>query len=193
VNPILDHLGLVTKGTRTSWAVTSPDDKYRYLLGRQWDADLPQWCVCGLNPSKARHDRDDHTIRKLIGFGKRHKAGGFIMVNLMAYSETDSRRLSELQTSVDLKGEHNTRAVTWARQQCDRHIAAWGRIPAGLEAVALWGNDAFAVFRLSECFGLNADRTPRHPLRLAYDTPLVARSVAEVAMNAGWPNGIAPT
>src|SRR5271170_2636809 len=39
VRPILANLGLVTKGDERAWAVTSPDDRYRYLLGRTWGPD----------------------------------------------------------------------------------------------------------------------------------------------------------
>lgn len=35
---ILADLGLVTVGTEQAWAVTSPDDTYRYVLGRMWNS-----------------------------------------------------------------------------------------------------------------------------------------------------------
>ena len=90
--PWADKLGLVSQGDWNSWAVTSPDDVYRYCLGRMWDDyappdERPWWerdaarfliAYCMLNPSKARHDVDDPTIRKCVGFARRLGAGGFL-------------------------------------------------------------------------------------------------------------------
>ena len=181
MKPILSDLGLVTVGDERAWAVTSPDDRYRYMLGRMWDdyfddrsLPRPLWIFGMLNPSKARI-KDDPTIRKCAGFAKRGGAGGFIVVNTMAYSETHPRKLVELyKQGVNVRGEHNAAAVQWALNTNigRRFIAAWGRIPAKLKNLAQPQMVQFLCSR-PDCFGRNDDGSPKHPLMLGYDTPIV--------------------
>lgn len=180
---ILANLGLITVGDESAWAVTSPDDRYRYILGRMWDDYFnddpfnmpnPLWVFGMLNPSKARV-KDDPTIRKCTGFAKRGGAGGFIVVNTMAYSETHPKRLVELYKSgVDVRGEHNAAALQWALATTigRKHIAAWGRIPPKLREAAKPGMVQFLGIE-PDCFGLNDDGSPKHPLMLGYNTPIV--------------------
>lgn len=182
---VLSSLGLVTQGNEQAWAVTSPDDRYRYVLGRMWDSYFdpspwntarPLWVFGMLNPSKARHGIDDPTIRKCIGFARQGGAGGFLVVNMLAYSATDPKDMVRAyHEGVDVRGEHNTAALQWALSRpalLGRHIAAWGRIPPKLKGVA---QEAVVQFKCSapECFGVNIDGSPRHPLMLGYDTPIV--------------------
>ena len=180
---ILSHLGLVTQGDEHAFAVTSEDNRYRYILGRTWDDYFtdggswrPLWVFGMLNPSKARHDVSDQTIGKCTGFAKRGGAGGFLVVNTMAYSETHPReRVRAHKEGVDVRGEHNEAVLTWALSRpamIGRHIAAWGRIPPSLRSLAQPGMFQFRCSR-PDCFGVNADGSPKHPLMLGYDTPIV--------------------
>jgi len=208
MKPVLADLGLRTLGDERSWAVTSADDKYRYVLARTWDNYFfdreawlehapPRhlWCVCGINPSKARHDVDDHTVTKLVGFAKRHGAGGFILVNALAYSETDQDEVVRAhRNGIDVRGEHNEAVIRWARSRpalLGRNIAAWGKIPPKLRQLVARGVGEFCVGK-TECFGVNADGTPRHPLMLGYDTPIVSLGDAREALRAGFKNGLRP-
>jgi hypothetical protein len=187
---ILASLGLITVGDETAWAVTSLDDRYRYILGRMWDDYFPRravspprplWVYGMLNPSKAR-GRDvagqivnDATIRKCEGFAKRSGAGGFLVVNLMAYSETYPDELVRAyEAGVDVCGEYNSAALAWALRLAltGYNIAAWGKIPPKLRSVAQSGVIQFKS-SAPDCFGINLDGSPRHPLMLAYDTPIV--------------------
>lgn len=133
-----------------------------------------------LNPSKARVE-DDPTIRKCIGFAKRGGAGGFLVVNAMAYSATDPRDMVRAhRDGVNITGEHNAAAIRWACSRpalLGRHIGAWGCIPPRLREVAKRGLGTFKIHPF-DCFGKNADGSPRHPLMLGYDTPLVPYAVA---------------
>jgi len=195
---LLADLGLVTVGTGRAWAVTSPDNIYRYALGRMWDdyfydghwtsADAPApprplWVFGMINPSTARgtlpdgSPDDDPTIRKCTGFARRGGAGGFLVVNTLAYSATDPRDMVRAHRSgIDVRGPMNERALRWALSRptlLGRHIAAWGRIPPKLRELAKQGTVQFRCSGFVECFGLNADGSPKHPLMLGYDTPLV--------------------
>jgi hypothetical protein len=180
VKPILSDLGLVTKGDESAWAVTSPDDRYRYVLARTWDAYFdreasarPLWVFGMLNPSTARHDVEDPTVRKCIGFARRGGAGGFLIVNLAAYSTPEPRELVRAHLAgVNVVGEHNAAAVHWALSRpalLGLNIAAWGRVPPKLRSVT---QATRVQFMGAQCFGLTADGSPRHPLMLAYATPL---------------------
>ena len=61
-------------------AVISDCEKYRYQLIRQWDDNKNLALFIGLNPSIADDEIDDPTIRRCIGFAKRERFGGFIIV-----------------------------------------------------------------------------------------------------------------
>jgi hypothetical protein len=188
MKPILESLGLVTKGNEKAWAVTSPDDTHRYILGRTWDEyfsdslwfEKPStrelWVFGMMNPSKARHDIDDPTVRKVTGFSKRGGAGGFIIINMSAYSCTDPMEMVEARKrGVNVVGEHNAAVFDWALSRpatVGRHIAAWGKIPKAILPLCM---SSILRFKMSkpDCFGVNQDGSPKHPLKLSYDTPLI--------------------
>jgi hypothetical protein len=144
-----------------------------------------------LNPSTARVD-DDATIRKCIGFARRGGAGGLIVVNTMAYSATDPDELVRAYRSgVDVCGEHNITALTLALEPGmrdvleHRYIAAWGKISPAVKEVAQVGVTYF-LRSAPDCFGINLDGSPRHPLMLAYATPIVrVSSFGDDALAAG--------
>src|SRR5262245_38555366 len=94
-------------------AVFSPCRKYRYSLTRIWDAERPNVMFVGLNPSTADDQVDDPTVRRCIGFARKWRFGGMIIVNLFAYRSTDPNRLQEI---LDPVGPEN-----------DEHIAATAR------------------------------------------------------------------
>jgi hypothetical protein len=180
MTPNLSHLGLVTVGTEAAWAVTSPDDAYRYVLGRMWHPGLPYWLFCMLNPSTARV-KDDPTITKLRGFVSRHRGGGFMVVNTMAYSETQPKELAlAAKNGIDVIGEHNGAVIAWAIDAvvAGRRVAAWGKVPPSVRGAsapcrAVFLSHGVAGSPEPECFGTNEDGSPCHPLYLGYDTPIV--------------------
>lgn len=181
--PILPELGLRTQGDAFAWALTSPCDRWRYLLGRSWARDAATWTFCMLNPSKARHDVPDQTLGKCVGFAKRHGAGAIVLVNVFAWSATDPKEL--VRASLEgwnVVGDHNAAAMRWAIAKAadqwlthqGRLLSAWGKIPpklreAGLPSRITWETLAGAT----DCLGSNKDGSPRHPLMLGYDTPIV--------------------
>ncbi len=182
---IFQCLGLVTRGDESAWAVTTPDNRFRYLLGRRWDASLPPWVFGMMNPSHARHDRPDRTMTKCVGFAKRGGAGGIVIVNMLAFSTPyPEEMLRAAADGVDVRGEHNEYAIAWALaggfDAYGRVIAAWGKMLPRLRALA---HPSIVQFRRSDpdCFGLNDDGSPRHPLMLGYDTPIVSLREASAA------------
>ena len=139
---------------------------YRYRLTRIWDVRSPRIYVVGLNPSTADECVDDPTIRRCVSFAKREGAGGIHMLNLFAYRATDPR---ELLTVEDPIGPEN--CEEWAAIPDDAVvIAAWGRNRLA-KAVAI---DFFSTIQRSVlCLGTTKDGSPRHPLYVRKDAPLV--------------------
>lgn len=144
--------------------------QYRYTLTRYW-ADGPMACWIMLNPSTADANLDDPTIRRCIGFSKREGCGSLVVVNLFALRSTDPTALKshpfpmgpEWREHFDNALEHTDGLV----------IAAWGAQP-GTEVQTVTvrgilreaGREAF-------CLGKTKDGSPRHPLYVKGDAPLV--------------------
>jgi hypothetical protein len=65
-------------------AVFSPCGLYRWWLGRLWDPARPWLLFIGLNPSSADGQRDDPTLRRLVGLARGWGYGSLTVVNLFA-------------------------------------------------------------------------------------------------------------
>ena len=103
---------------KTSGAVISDDDKYRFALYRVWDWTKPWLVYVLLNPSTAGAEVNDPTSRVCVGRAKKLGYGGIIMVNLFAWRETDSRLLGATRLGYgnerivkDLVGADNDRYI----------------------------------------------------------------------------------
>jgi hypothetical protein len=124
-----------------------------------------------LNPSKAGVDVDDPTIRKCVGFARRSRHGGIVVVNLFAWRAVKSR---DLQMAADPVGGENDSHILWA-------CAASSR----MTLVAAWGSERFARARVSAvrrllaasgraicCYRKTRGGHPCHPLYLPYSCRL---------------------
>lgn len=148
--------------------------RYRSLLWRGWcdESDhvtLPMVFVM-LNPSTADGREDDPTIRKCIGFARRHGATGIVVANLVSWRATDPRELYRAHE----RGEPVFRELDGKGMQ----IASWFG-----PAVFAWGSGfrpwmqpaqelAETFFHSALCLGRTKDGQPRHPLMLPYSTQL---------------------
>jgi hypothetical protein len=121
-----------------------------------------------LNPSTADATKDDPTIRRCVKFAERHKCTKLTVVNLFALRATDP---GELLTHPDPIGPLNRLHL---EEQVDIHqhgliIAAWGSHPfAKVRAAQVI--ESFGPFM---CLGRTKDGSPRHPLYVKGDTPLI--------------------
>lgn len=152
----------------TGDALISDCGLYRYWLSRIWDEDLPILLWVLLNPSTADASKDDQTLRKGMGFARRWGYGGVIFVNLFAFRAT---KPADMKAAEDPVGpDNNKHLMDMACKTLGRVVYAWGRHGTHLgrdkEVVELLGS--FNTW----CLGKNKDGTPRHPLMLAYTTPL---------------------
>ena len=70
--------------TSESEALLSSDGCYRWWLRRCWGAGEGCLLFIGLNPSKADGQRDDPTLRRLIGFARQWGYRELLVLNLFA-------------------------------------------------------------------------------------------------------------
>lgn len=151
-------------------AVVSPDGIYRYILRREWD-DGPCVCFVMFNPSTADATKDDATIRKCIGFAQRWGYGRMIVVNLYAVRSRDPKVVARTTGAV---GPINNFWILQAAKESRKMVFAWGcsaHMPKDkrLREIAALLKD---VHTEQVCLGKGKDGSPRHPLMLAYATPL---------------------
>lgn len=154
------------------YACLSPDGLYRFILTRSWDPELPALVFVMLNPSTADAEKDDPTIRKCIGFARRHGYGSIRVINLCAYRATSPK---------DLKAAgwpyHRFNHTQWKFELArlnrpegarDRIVCAWGvnarnrrEVDDFVTMAREYGIPLYALCR-------SMDGTPHHPLMLPY-------------------------
>lgn len=150
----------------------SSDQQYRYTLLRRW-GDTPRkgitWIM--LNPSTADAEKDDPTIRRCMKFTERMGFKAMLVVNLFALRATNPR---DLLWSADPVGPENG---SWVRKACHQGaivIAAWGALQepfngASRNLAQIIQKDGYAL----KCLGTTKDGSPRHPLYVRANAPLV--------------------
>ena len=162
-------------GESQGGADISDDGRYRYRLWREVVPKGPSGsCLfVMLNPSTADAMKDDPTIRKCVGFCKRWGFERLFVVNLFAFRSTDPGGLRE---AADPRGPENDGWVHAEVECCNRVVLAWG---SHHEIRDMVSRRAFELRRTLERFpdktgvlGRCKDGNPRHPLMLAYTTPL---------------------
>lgn len=179
LDPADPNLKIVT-GDEPGWsAVFDLDERRRFVLKRPLpDAHIDRVLVsCGQNPSEANAFRNDNTVRKEIGFGRRWELGRYIKVNVYSWRATDPDDLwAAGMEGHDIVGERNDEAILSALVQVREH---------GGVALAAWGNDIedSRERRMREladmagvqwmALGKNKSGSPRHSLYPPYTTPLV--------------------
>ena len=150
-------------------AVISDCGKYRYWLERG-PAGAPYVAWVLANPSTADATLDDPTVRKARGFTERWGYKRFVFVNLFAYRSTDPKGLTKVSDPIGPEnGTHIARALAGA----DKIVFAWGNaIAPSLRNRARVSATFLRELKPGMCLGYTKDRQPRHPLMLAYSTPL---------------------
>jgi hypothetical protein len=152
-----------------SQAQFSPCGSYRWMLERRWDQLRPRLLFIGLNPSRADAERDDPTLRRLIGFARAWGFGSLEVVNLFGRCSASPAVLRRCSDPIGPENDH------WLKQGLARLQ------PKAGDALWLgWGNGG--VWRQREqqvlellaqeapldlplwTIGLTASGQPRHPL-----------------------------
>lgn len=150
-------------------ATLSECGEYRYSLTRRWlDSPRRPMVFIGLNPSTADQWHDDPTIRRMLAFADRERAGGIIVVNLYALRATDPHALWKHPDPI---GPGNTNAILRAARSGEPVVCCWGVNAGGLRAAAVV-DDLGAMGAQLKCLGTTKDGHPRHPLYLKKTQPL---------------------
>lgn len=151
---------------------------YRYLLEHDFGGSGPVISLGMVNPSLANGEKNDPTMTKVAGFATRLGASKIKVWNPFALIAKDVR---DLRDAIDPIGPENDTHIAQAIHDADIHIVAWG--PLSKLPKQLRGRWRSVVDVLSQagakpmCWGTALDGQPRHPLMLAYATPLVPWSV----------------
>ena len=150
---------------RTSTAVYSQCEKYRYALTRTWDADGKRLLFVMLNPSKATEMANDPTIERCERRAKLLGYGAFRVCNLFALRETDPTRLKRARRP---EGPENNGQLTAALEWCDDVLCSWGVHGVHRDQAA----KLLPLFQDSNkpllALGITKDGHPRHPLYVSY-------------------------
>jgi hypothetical protein len=154
----------------TAHAVFDSTRTYRYVLTREWGEIISgTMIVVGLNPSTADENVNDPTIRRCIGFAQRDGYGRLVMLNLFALRATNPLIMLMHPSPI---GEHNNATIIARVTLTARVVVAWGTNAPHARA-----NDVLAILRRMNipvwCWGETKDGSPKHPLYLRADTPLV--------------------
>lgn len=154
-------------------ATLSPNGDYRYKLSRVWDESLPTLVWVMLNPSTADAYTDDATIKKCMGFARQWGYGGIVVVNLYAFRTTDPKYLFR---ELDFVGPENDITLAEVAGQHKTIVCAWGLHAKRQRARLVCKLLTITRDRLQPpelyCLGLTSTGMPKHPVRLAYSTPL---------------------
>lgn len=149
-------------------AVISDCGKFRYRLGRSWDASKPKLAFIMLNPSTADANVDDATIRRCIGFGDRLGFGAIEVGNLFAYRATKPKDLREAGYPEGPDNNEHLRAIA---MECQTIVCAWGMNAANLPqphkliGMLRYYDRKPMALRVS-------NGVPHHPLMLPYNCEL---------------------
>lgn len=157
-----------------------PNDCYRLILTRKWvnlfntASRLPNNFVLwiGMNPSTADATVNDPTINRCIDFSMEWGFDGLVMMNVCDYRATKPEAL--LATGVEPRSRTNLPMIRDTAKQAAKIVCAWGNLHANLVHFAV---DAESALRADRhrlwCLGLNKGGSPKHPLYVKSDTPLV--------------------
>lgn len=149
-------------------AVISEDERYRYLLQREWPRTMFEQtrivCWVMLNPSTADATEDDPTIRRCAGYSMSWGFSGFDVVNLCAFRATDPKAMLALTRS-ERTGPDNQGHVWQAMMRASAVVFAWGAHGDDLvEEVTIVVDLALAANHRAVCLGVTKTGQPRHPL-----------------------------
>lgn len=149
-----------------SGAVLSGCGRYRVLLWRRTDPDVPFLGMGMLNPSTADHERNDNTITRCITRATGMGLAGPLVWNLFDLRTKDPNMLKASSAPLS---EHNNAAIELALGLSEFTIAAWGNdgrhLDRQTEVLQLCRENASNL----HCLRVTNKGCPWHPLYIAND------------------------
>jgi hypothetical protein len=150
----------------TGGAVFSDDEKYRYVLSRDWNenGNIIVWIM--LNPSIGDDTKLERTTAGCMKRSLAWNFSGMVVINLFAYIATNPNELKQVKDPI---GDLN-----------NGFISGIGRdAPDNTVFVAAWGNNGNFMNRDKEvvemlqnrdlyCLGITQEGNPRHPLHMSH-------------------------
>lgn len=140
----------------------SPCRKYRYVLWRIWDKQLPKVMFIGLNPSTANEITDDPTIRRVKSMAKNWGFGGVYMTNLFSFVTAYPDELLKCPDPIN----GNDLWLHKVASLCSEIIFAWGNFKEAQER----SKKIIEMFPKAKCLQINKNGSPKHPLYVAGNT-----------------------
>ena len=155
-------------------ATFSEDGRYRQLMRRWLGPVFPERYILfiGMNPSTADASVNDPTCAREWTFARREGFEAMTKANVGDYRATEPKML--LAPGVEASSPGNLPAIRKAAAGAERVVMCHGKLnralaPAGEVLIAAMRADGVPLW----CFGTNGDGSPKHPLYLRGDTPLV--------------------
>ena len=155
-------------------ATFSADGRYRQQMRRWLGPEFPDRYILfvGMNPSTADASVNDPTCAREWTFAKREGFDAMVKANVGDYRATDPKML--LAPGVEASSPENLPAIRKAAAGAGRVVLCHGKLnkalaPAGKAMIKALRADGVELW----CFGTNGDGSPKHPLYLRGDTPLV--------------------
>lgn len=158
-----------------SAAEFSEDRRYRWWLERRWDGKPigsgGHVALIGMNPSTADLTVNDPTVAGCLKRARLWGYGALVMLNAFGYRSTDQAGLLAVADPV---GPGNDAAIARHVASAGVVVVAWGR-----QAKPLQGRGVALAALLAGigvkplCFAMNADGSPKHPLYVRHDAPLI--------------------
>lgn len=153
------------KGDADSVAIYSDCERYRYTLTRVWDRAGQTALFVMLNPSTATEVQNDPTVERCERRARALGFGGFRVVNIFAWRDTDPRKM---RAAADPVGPENDAAIADGARWADQVICAWGthgeHLNRGPAVETLLRGVRSELFHL----GLTKAGHPKHPLYISY-------------------------
>lgn len=143
---------------------------YRYWLARRLSMGERAVAFVGVNPSTADATKDDATIRKCVGFASRWGFDWLYMLNLCAFRATDVKMLKRVDDPI---GPMNWEHLSALLGKCEIVVAAWGRANKLPNTTARTYATRILNRDNARCLGQNDDGSPKHPLYIPYEQPLM--------------------
>jgi len=155
-------------------ATFSADGRYRQLMRRWLGAEFPDRYVLfiGMNPSTADASVNDPTCAREWTFAQREGFNAMVKANVGDYRATHPKML--LVPGVEASSPDNLPAIRAAAAGAGLVVLCHGKLnkalaPAGKALIEALEADGVPLW----CFGTNGDGSPKHPLYLRADTPLI--------------------
>lgn len=156
-------------------ACISADGLHRTRLWRIWEPEKPRMLLVMLNPSTADASLDDPTIVRGVGFAKREGCGGLEVANLYSYRTPSPSVLKAKHYPTSADNDAVLRALLGV--VTGPVVCGWGVHAKTQDAEAFRAMAFAAGVTLFHLGVLNTNGSPRHPLYLRSNTPLLQWSI----------------